>query len=276
MINETIDLYDYFGISRGGNDGGYLTVYAREKVGDLPARVRPAMLVIPGGGYQFVSEREGEPVALRFVAAGYAAFRLNYTINRTYPTPLIEGSMAMAYIRENAEKYCVDPAHVAAVGFSAGGHLTAMLATLFDDENVKKALGARNVRPDAVVLSYPVITTGENTHVGTAETISGGDAALKKALSLETRVTAESSPAFLWHTYEDNAVPVVNSLLFAQAYIAAGVPCELHVFERGWHGLSLLSREENPVLEPAVQRDGVWAELALSWLASRGFAVREK
>ena len=100
MICETIDLYDYFGISRGGNDGGYLTVYAREKMGDLPARVRPAMLVIPGGGYQFVSEREGEPVALRFVAAGYAAFRLNYTINRTYPTPLIEGSMAMAYIRE--------------------------------------------------------------------------------------------------------------------------------------------------------------------------------
>lgn len=276
MVYEQIDLYEYFRLPRGKNTGGYLSVYAHGREGDLPARVRPAMLVIPGGGYAVVSGREGSPVAVRFFSKGYSAFVLSYTVKAAYPAPLIEGGMAMAYIRENAEKYDVDPAHVGAVGFSAGGHLAGMLATMFGDGHLKEALKDRPIRPDAVILSYPVVTTGIKTHGGSAETISGGDETLKARLSIEKRVTGESSPAFIWHTYEDDCVPVENALLLASAYRNANVPCELHVFEHGWHGLSLVSREENGVLDAAIARNAVWSELAFGWLEARGFAVRDR
>ena len=279
MFYETVDLYEYFSVPREGKTGGLLTVYARNKYKEIKEKIRPAMLVLPGGGYGFVSEREAEPIAVRFMLAGYAAFVLNYTIHAPFPTPLIEAAMAMAFIRENAEKYGADREHAGGVGFWAGGHLTGMLATMFADERVKKALGKRAslARPDAVVLSYPVITTGEFTHGGTAETISGGDAALRKALSVEERVTEESSPAFIWHTAEDNAVPVENSLLLANAYRKKGVPFELHVFAKGWHGLSEVGVEvfdDEPA--PEIARNAAWFDLALSFLKTRGFCVSHK
>lgn len=278
MIYESIDLYRYFGVQRTQGEGGKITVYNREKLGDLVKKVRPAALVIPGGGYGMVSGREGEPIALRFVGKGYAAFLLEYSVNVAYPVPLKEAAMAMVYIRENAEKYGIDPERVAAIGFSAGGHLAGMLATLFGEACLRETLGerAKLVRPDAVVLSYPVITTREElTHGTSAATISGGDAALRRALSLETRVTADSSPAFLWHTAEDELVPVANSLLYANACLQNGVPFELHVFEKGWHGTSEISIETTD--EEALGRIrhlSAWMDLAFTWLQQRGFCVR--
>ena len=107
MIFETVDLYAYFKIPRSGNggEGGYLAAYARTRVNNISEKSRPAMLVIPGGGYGHISAREGEPVALRFLAEGFSAFVLQYSINTAYPVPLLEAGMAVAYIKENAEKY---------------------------------------------------------------------------------------------------------------------------------------------------------------------------
>lgn len=279
MINEEIDLYEYFHLAREGRTGGYLTAYAPQKLTEVKPKLRPALLVLPGGGYGFVSEREAEPVAVRYLSFGFASFVLRYTVHAAYPVPLVEAGMAMAYIRLNAEKYGVDPQKVAAAGFSAGGHLAGMLATMFDDGCLKEALGtqAALVRPDAVILSYPVITTGVKTHGGSADVISGGNTELRAALSLENRVTEHSSPAFIWHTFEDDCVPVENSLLAAKAYREHGVPFELHVFERGWHGESVLSREVNDgEIDGAVQRNDAWIGLSLSWLKTRGFSMREK
>lgn len=279
MIYEKIDLYDYFRIPREGRSGGYLTAYAPEPLTEVKPKIRPAVLVVPGGGYGFISEREKEPVAVRFFNSGFAAFALTYTIFAAYPVPLIEAGMAMAYIRLNAEKYCADKTKVAAIGFSAGGHLTGMLATMFDDKPLKETLGqnAALVRPDAVILSYPVITTGQKTHGGSAEVISGGNAQLREALSVEKRVTKNSPPAFIWHTFEDDCVPVENALLAAKAYREHGVPFELHIFEKGWHGASVLNREVNDGEIPEeVRRNDAWIPLALSWLKARGFSVREK
>lgn len=279
MTYETIDLYEYFSLPKGRNAAGTLTVYARECNPEIKEKLRPAMLVIPGGGYEWVSRREAEPVAMEFLYGGYSVFVLDYTVHTPHPVPLLEAAMAVAYIRENAEKYYVDRAHVGAVGFSAGGHLCATLATMYGEACVKEALGNRAalVRPDAVVLSYAVITTGLRTHGGTAKTISGGDAALQEKMSLEKRVTKDSSPAFLWHTVEDDCVPVQNALLMAEAYLKAGVPFDLHVFESGGHGMSTVNGEVTDGDYPeAVARAGKWVELALSWLASRGFKVRVK
>ncbi|MDE5897093.1 MAG: alpha/beta hydrolase, partial [Clostridia bacterium] len=206
MIYEKIDLYDYFSLPREGKTGGVLTVVCRSPYVEIKEKIRPAMLVIAGGGYFMVSEREAEPIALHFLLQGYAAFSLKYSVQTAYPVPLLEAAMAMAFIRENAEKYGVDTKHVGAVGFSAGGHLTAMLGNLFADPCVKETLGKRAalVRPDAVLLAYPVISGSEFGHSETMTTISGGDQALRGALSLETRVTKQSSPAFIWHTVEDD------------------------------------------------------------------------
>lgn len=276
MFYEKIDLYQHFSLARPAAGAGVLTVYCREQYGDLGKKLRPAMLVIPGGGYEMVSAREGEPVAMQFLGAGYAAFVLEYTVKTPYPVPLIEGAMAMAYIRENAQKYGVDPAKVGAAGFSAGGHLAGMLATLYADEHIRAALGERAVRPDAVILSYAVLTTATATHGGTAERISGGDPALRAKLSPETCVTKNSSPAFIWHAAEDDCVPVESSLLYAQACRAAGVPFELHIFEKGWHGTSVstIETESSEASLARVAHLGAWFPLSLTWLKSRGFGVQ--
>lgn len=276
MIYETIDLYEYFGAARKADEQGMLHVYL-PCMDEMGARIRPSMLVLPGGGYVFRSQREGEPIAVKFMSLGYCAFLLDYTINRAYPTPLVEAAMAVAYIRENAEKYKLD-GHVGAIGFSAGGHLAGMLATMFDDKAVVAALGKKTelARPDAVVLSYPVVTTSIHTHAGSADTISGGDKELAKRLSVEDRVNKNSVPAFIWHTFEDDCVPVENSLLLASAYRKAGVPFELHIFEKGWHGLSLITPETCNMTEAdkSVAHVGRWIDLAAAWLTTRGFTVK--
>ena len=273
MFCEKIDLYQYFGLKRQGGEQGYLNTYLPEAP-DYPTRVRPAMLVIAGGGYGFVSPREKECVALAYVSQGFAAFTLEYSVAPiSFPAQLIEGAMAMAYIRENAAKLAVKPDKIAAVGFSAGGHLTGMLATCFDRAEVKAALKekAALVRPDAVILSYPVITGGEKAHRGSFDNLCGDNAELVDALSLENCVTEKSSPAFIWATADDNAVPSENSLFMALAYKTAGVPFELHIFESGVHGLSLATEETGGINEP-VQK---WVSLSVTWLKTRGFVLSD-
>jgi len=280
MICEKVDLYDFFALPREGRTGGYLAVFAHEKETEISVRERPAMLVVPGGGYNMLSEREAEPVATAYYAQGFQTFILDYSLQTAYHAPLIEAAMAVAYIRLSAEAYRVNKSHVAAIGFSAGGNLCGMLATLFADDAIKKALGKRAelARPDAVVLAYGVLSLGKFGHTGTADNITGGDEALKKRLSPELCVTKDSSPAFLWHTTEDDCVSVQCSVLYANACLEAGVPVELHLFEQGRHGLSVLNADVHGTAEIpfALARNAVWIELSLSWLKMRGFEVREK
>lgn len=277
----TIDLYDYFRVSRPENARGYLTGYVLEPYPDFcPKRTRPAMLVLPGGGYDHLSNREKEPVAIRFLSEGFNAFTLDYSVFPVgHPFQLIEACMAMAYIRENAEKLYVVNDKISAIGFSAGGHLCSMLATMSDDKTVKNALGEKYklCRPDAVVLSYPVITTGESiTHGESFKVLVGENKQLMDSLSTEKKVTASSSPAFIWGTMTDSAVPIENSILMASAYKKAGVSFELHVFSSGPHGLSLATEETSngkneQLVDLTIQP---WFALAITWLKKNGFALQ--
>ncbi len=272
MYTERVDLYKYFNIDRPEGAEGYLNVYVQEEMERKPNRKRPAMLVIGGGGYFYVSGREKECVALKFVGEGFTAFVLDYSVAPVrYPAQLIEGLMAIVYIRENAQKLRTDPNHVAAVGFSAGGHLCSMLATLFDSDDARKALGerAKLSRPDAVILSYSVITYGDKDHCESFILLCGDDEELKKRLSTEKCVTKDSSPAFIWTTVDDNVVPSENSLYYALACKQNNVPFELHLFAHGEHGLSIAT-EEPFTVNKAVQ---VWVSLALTWLRERGFVI---
>ena len=274
MITERVDLYEYFGLKRPQNGCGYLVTYVHDPMESRPNRLRPAMLVIGGGGYSYGSQREKKPIAFKFLAESYNAFVLEYSCAPVaYPAQLNEGLMAMVYIRENAAKLGVIADRVAAIGFSAGGHLCAMLANLFDSEDSKKLLGdkASLARPDAVILSYPVISSGEKAHRGSFDNICAGNAELEKSLSLENRVKENSSPAFIWATANDGCVPSENSLYYALACKKHDVPFELHVFADGQHGLSLANEEVFTVNEP-VQ---IWVKLALVWLKNRGFCIED-
>lgn len=274
MFIEKIDLYAYFNLPRPSNGAGYLTAVIHDQSADYcPLRVRPAMLVIGGGGYSYVSAREKEPIALKFADAGYNSFILEYSCAPvTFPAQLIEGCMATAYIRENSEKYHIDPDKVAAVGFSAGGHCLGLLAFMYDAEEVKAALGEKYklAKLNAAIFAYAVITSGEKAHKGSINNVSGGDEILKERLSLENRVTPAAPPAFIWCTENDGCVPSENSLYLALAYRKCGVPYELHVFENGIHGLSLATEEVGSP-SPAVAK---WVKLALTWLANRGFKIK--
>ena len=238
MHYEIIDLYEQFHAARGER-AGTLAVYAPAPNPELAPKARPSALVIPGGGYGMVSSREGEPVCLRLLSEGFAVFCLTYTTNTPFPAPLIEAAMAAAFIRKHAKRYGLNAEKLCVFGFSAGGHLAAMLSTMFACEEVKAALkeDAPLARPDAAVLSYSVITTEKSlTHGSTAE----------------------------------------NSLLLAEAYRRANVPFELHIFERGVHGLSLADGETSegrgtPLFDENAQ---AWFPLALAWLRLRGFCVR--
>ena len=211
------------------------------------AEPRPAMLVIPGGGYCFVAPSEAEPVAMEFYRSGYNAFVLTYTVNPLMLEPLLmqplnDLSRAVRYIRKNSGAFHIDPKKLAICGFSAGGHLSASLCVHWQDvEDPSPEYAGISNRPNAALLSYPVITSGEHAHRGSFDALLGRepDPGMLHYMSLETQVTDKAPPCFLWQTAEDDAVPVENSYLFAKACKAAGVPFAHHVFTSGQHGLSL-------------------------------------
>ena len=206
--------------------------------------VRPAMLVVPGGGYAMVSPTEGEIVAKRFFEAGYQTFVLTYTTNmfRIAPLhrqPLEDISRAVRCIRKHAEEWNIRRDRITCCGFSAGAHLVGSLAVHYREQEESEP--EISSRPDAVILCYPVITSGEKAHRESFELLLGQDASEEQLAwaSLENHVTSDTPPAFLWQTITDELVPVENSILYAKACRKAGVSCELHLFMEGRHGLSL-------------------------------------
>lgn len=213
-------------------------------------KVRPCMLVVPGGGYRYVSSTEADPVARTFYAAGYNVFVLTYTVNYLDEPlklqPLMDIARAVRIIRYHAEKCSVDPDKMAVCGFSAGAHLCASLCVHYSDiSDPDPKYAPISARPDAAVLGYPVITSGEYAHKDSFTALLGADAGEKELeyMSLEKHVTGDMPPCFLWQTASDESVPVENSYLFAMACRKAGVPFAHHVFSEGIHGMSVATEE---------------------------------
>lgn len=213
-------------------------------------KVRPCMLVVPGGGYRYVSSTEADPVARTFYAAGYNVFVLAYTVNYLDEPlklqPLMDIARAVRIIRYHAEKCSVDPDKMAVCGFSAGAHLCASLCVHYSDiSDPDPKYAPISARPDAAVLGYPVITSREYAHKDSFTALLGADAGEKELeyMSLEKHVTDDMPPCFLWQTASDESVPVENSYLFAMACRKAGVPFAHHVFSEGIHGMSVATEE---------------------------------
>lgn len=249
MIVKTVDLYKEMARPAPENAVGRLTCYYGPTSDQIsPCRRRPGVLILPGGGYFRTSAREMEPVALRFLARGYAAFVLEYSCApHSFPVPLREAAMAMGYIRKNCEVFELDPGMLAAIGFSAGGHLCGLLGTMYDCPEVKDLGSPEVLRPDALGLNYPVAVSWGKTHADSFTNISGGDSALADRLSLDRLVRPDMPAVFLWHTRDDESVPCRNSLVLANALEQAGVDFSLHLYRHGKHGLSTADEMVYPV-----------------------------
>jgi acetyl esterase/lipase len=205
------------------------------------------VVVCPGGGYRALAmDHEGVQIARWLNSIGVAAFVLKYRLGPRYhhPAPLNDAQRALRYVRLNAERLHIDRDRVGIWGFSAGGHLASTAATHFDrgNQGASEMIDRMSSRPDFAILAYPVISfTTEYTHQGSRRFLLGEnpDPQLVELLSNEKQVTADTPPTFLFHTTNDQAVPVENSVLFYLALRKAGVPAELHIYEHGRHGVGL-------------------------------------
>lgn len=233
------------------NELAKLTVYLPDKSPEMPYMdIRPAVLVIPGGGYSMCSDREAEPIAFSFIAKGYAAFILRYTVGNNkgydFSMPFADVNEAMKIIHENADDWGVDKEKIAAIGFSAGGHLCAAVSTMGD------------IRPAASILVYPCIL--ESMSKILAFPVPG----------LEDKVDDKTPPAFIVSAAADNLVPIENSLAYASALNKKNIPFEMHIYEKGYHGFSLADRTVYSKAEAdyCAHIRG-WFDLCATWLSKR-------
>lgn len=232
------------------------------------------MLVLPGGGYANLAEHEGTGYAEFFAAQGITAYVLKYRLGSNgyrHPVMLGDASRAVRMLRAFARRDGLDPSRIGVIGSSAGGHLAATLSTLFDSLDASgiildptDAIDRESSRPDLTILCYPVISMGAFAHAGSKRHLLGENPSpeLSRLLSGELNVTADTPPTFIWHTVADQSVPVENSLQFAMALRAHGVPFSLHIYETGAHGLGL-GRPNRPA--------PTWGSQLLYWLAERKF-----
>lgn len=233
-----------------------------------------AIVVCPGGGYGALAmDHEGKQVAAWLNANGIAAFVLRYRIAPRYkhPAPIEDAQRAIRTVRARAAEWEVDPGRIGILGFSAGGHLSSTAATHFDkgDQDAADPIDRASCRPDFAVLVYPVISfTTEYTHRGSLSNLLGSDPdeKLVESLSNEKRVTAETPPTFLVHTNEDSSVPPENSVLFYLALRKVKVPAEMHIYEKGRHGLGL---------GPNDSALATWPQHCITWLRGRGMIPKD-
>ena len=268
-------IYQEFQLKETGSlPGAKLTVYIQQPSESLKIKERPLVLLCPGGGYSFTSDREAEPLAFSFLAKGLHVAILRYSCSpATYPTALLELGRSILIIRENAADWHVKEDAIILQGCSAGGHLAATFACSWKEDFISDGLGITytdkfSLRPNGLLLCYPVITSGEHAHRDSFVKLLGDryDELLEK-VSLENQVNEDVPRTFLWHTFTDGSVPVENSLLFATALKAHNINTELHIFPEGGHGLSLANELtlglEEKELEPSCEP---WIDLAATWL----------
>jgi len=257
MRTETIKIT----VPGGDSEKANAKLFLHELSGEILIEKRPVIIVCPGGGYGFTSDREADPVALEFMRMGYHVAVLRYSVAPfTYPSQLLEAKYLYHYLVENADSLNIDTEKIFVCGFSAGAHLAATLGT--DSDATIKLAG--------MILCYPVITSGEFAHRGSFDNLLGekkNDQASLDMVSIEKRVTGRTPKTFIWTTYTDPAVPMENSLMMADALRKNDVPFELHIFSEGNHGLSLATEQTSAPGYPQIEENVKhWVAMCERWI----------
>lgn len=254
-----------------------LSCYYRSSFSALPNLDKtPGILVLPGGGYTHLSEREAEPIGMKYFANGYTSFILRYSINEhaNFPDPLLEAMKAMKVIRQNSEKFNIDPEKIAVIGFSAGGHLAASLGTLWHKEEYQNManVSKEETKPNAIILGYPVTSVDwikkslPDLSKNPFKIDFSNEEEVKK-IEPYRNVDKNTPPTFIMHTTEDKTVPSTDSLKFAFALEENNIPYELHIFQKGCHGLSLGNKLTDPGNNNCINDNFTkWFKLSLNWL----------
>lgn len=278
MITQRFYLKEYFPELGENGCNAYMDCYipsAFENAGEaLATKKYPCMVVCPGGGYGMTSDREAECIALQFVAEGYRAVVVRYSVApNIFPQHLREVAGAMELIYKNADAWNIDVARIAIIGFSAGAHLAAQYSNRYDCSEVRE-LFSESKPVQASILSYPVITDDpQYKHGGSIKNYLGYEPTERneKGCANECVVSEKTPPTFIWHTAEDQVVPVQNSLLYAKALSDYKVPFELHIYPYGEHGLATVDgvvyAEEKA---PNVARARKWVDDVKTWLKMIG------
>jgi acetyl esterase/lipase len=234
--------------------------------------VGTAVVVCPGGGYTFLAiENNGTTVARWLNSVGITAFVLHYRLQEYgHPAPLQDVLRALRLVRSRASEFGVKANRIGVFGASAGGHLAACAATMYDDPEGRTGapLDAVSARPDFAALLYPLITMqGPEAHAGSLRALLGDHPTpeLARRLSAELRVTRDTPPTFIVHTEEDQSVPVENSLVFYRALCAAGVPAEMHLWQKGAHGFGM---------DKNAGEVSTWPDRWEEWLRANGWLTR--
>lgn len=254
------------------SEGAYMLTYFWEESRELyPGQKRPVILICPGGAYRMTSDREAEAIAIRFMSMGYHTAVLRYSVSPAcYPVALHQLAKAVSILRERSEEWFIRPEQIVVMGFSAGGHLAASLGMFWNQGEITNALelAPEQIRPNGMILCYPVITSGTFGHEESFRNLLGERyEELREQMSLEKQVSKDTPKTFIWHTFEDTVVVPENSLFFVQAMKKAGIPVEYHLFPEGNHGIGLgnelTANENGRGIVPGCE---VWSSLAERWL----------
>ncbi len=231
-------------------------------------RKHSCFLILPGGGYDHMSDHEGANVAKRLNEKGISAFVLYYRLKPyAHPIYLWDVKRAMRYIRYNADKYSIDPCRIGIMGFSAGGHLSCLCAEHYDNFEYDRVdeIDSADARPDLLCMCYPVVSiTKPISHMRSGDNICGGNEDVRDLLSCELNVREDMPHTFIWHTFEDKSVDCRNSLEFALAMKAKEQSFELHIFPKGRHGLDLAE---------GIEGTKQWFSLFCNWLKREDFII---
>lgn len=243
-----------------------LSCFLNTTLRSIGRRYRTAMIVLPGGGYSKIQEREAEPVAIRYQGYGLQCFVLQYSVARSdcYIKALKQLGESIALIRKNSERWDIDPERIVLCGFSAGAHLAASLGCYW--KQISEWLSVE-VYPNALLLGYPVVTAGKFCHRESVNNcLSQKFGVNEDVLSIEKNIGEEMPPVFLWACAEDKEVSVQNALLLAEELSKKQIPYELHVFSGGGHGYSLGDECSARIEEQINERYAGWVPLSLDWL----------
>lgn len=272
MRHETIHLKDVYPFLGEADADATLTLYLpyNMKAMNRQDQKRPSILLCPGGGYSFCSEREDEPIGLHFLPEGYNVFILTYSTSpHRFPVQLREVAAAMELIYQNADAWNCDTGRIAIMGFSAGGHLAAHYSTCFDCAEVREVF-PESKAVNASILCYPVITADPaHSHKGSFKNLTGIAEMTEEQInkfSCDRQVSEHTPPAFVWHTASDATVPVMNSLLYTAALTKRGIPAELHIYPYGKHGLSTVDGQTNNELDAHSAHAAQWLSAVKNWL----------
>lgn len=237
MLHEIIHLNQYYNLSTDP-ELEILIPYVRD---DNKRNKSKGIVICGGGAYSFVSIRESDSVAIEYMRKGFCTFILRYTTRTPYPTPMNELACAIDYLRKNADKYYLIKDKISIVGFSAGGHLVSSFGYLYKHPDFinKTSHNPNNIKPNAIISCYPVITMGKYTHQETKSNITGDDDNLIDFLSVEKNIDSEYPPTFVWTTKPDTVVPYINSIMYVDALKDNNIPHEFHLYEELDHGKSI-------------------------------------